>query len=606
MRNRVAWLSLVLAAAAVVFVAAGPSVRSAEALPGDICQLTIWDSTGNVVSDGEVVQGNGEFYVLARVEDDGLGFVRDFFEEGPGAEVVQETIDLLLGEIEDLEEEIALLDPEDDAEEIAALEAEIFAREEVVRELEEALEGFFDYNIVTVDSQTGSARIRSYAEVGGFELVKPRVYHRLIEAPGVLTQKVDHMFPNWFADPDGHDLDSISAWLEEVAGIPLPSGISKAALDADNVCGNPDDVDGWKFADLRCIEAGSLNVTVTPNQVNSSTENTVMTQALVCPSQVDTAEIKSTHNTLETQPVGTSASSATITVTTYDQFGNNVDGGEVTFITNNCKFTNPLAGAAGDFGHQPAAGGPVLTMWSDTDSQADANFLDNNPLQTYAGTAEVTLDCTLGTPGLVTVTAQVQREGADIVLEYEITLIGPTAANGLSLTLTPDSLECGETLQAEAMAVDANGQPVSNGTVVYFTTDTSSGIINGKEGGQGSNTTIDGKTVATIAMSPDDPGIHTVIAYTIDKNGALLAQVSDTFECSVAAAPAAPAVVPPVTGTGTITPPNTGDAGLVGNDGATTSAIWLGVAGMVTALLLVPAMFKTCYARYLDLHGRRR
>jgi hypothetical protein len=287
-----------------------------------------------------------------------------------------------------------------------------------------------------------------------------------------------------------------------------------------------------------------------------------------------------------------------------DQSGDRINGAEVIFYTNTCTFTNPLAGAAGDAGYSPLGGGPVLTTWTDTDSQADANFLINNPLQTVAGTAEVSLNCALGTPGPVKVTAQVQRPGADIILAVDISLIGPTASNGLSLTLTPDSLECGETLLAEATAVDANGKPVSNGTRIYFTTDTSSGIINGSEGGQGSNTTIDGKTKVTIAMSPDDPGIHTVIAYALSSSGALLSQVSETFECSVAVAPAAPTVAPPATGTGTIVPPNTGDAGLAAGDGAGLSA-WFGPATVVVSILVL-GIFVGGKARYFEVNGRRR
>jgi hypothetical protein len=328
-----------------------------------------------------------------------------------------------------------------------------------------------------------------------------------------------------------------------------------------------------------------------------------MTKALACPGQVDTAEIKSTHSVLETQPVGNSASSATITVTAYDQFGDNVNGGEVTFMTNNCTFTNPFAGAIGDAGHSPAGGGPVLTTWTDTDSPADVNFLANNPLQTDAGTAEVTLNCALGTPGPVNVTAQVQREGADIILELEITLVGPTAANGLTLVLTPESLECGETLLAEAMAVDANGHAVSDGTPIFFTTDTSSAIINGEEGAQGSNTTIGGKTKVTIAMSPDDPGVHTVIAYALSNTGAVLAQVSETFECDSAVAPAAP-VAPPATGTGTIVPPNTGDAGLAG-PGTSGLTGWFGPATVVLSILVL-GIFVGGKARYFEVNGRRR
>jgi hypothetical protein len=568
--------------------------------------MIAWDSTGNVLSDGELVQGDGEFYVLARQEDDAFGFVKDVLEDLFG-ELIDEAlaemeariaeIDIRLAEIE-VELEGVLTDEQiaDLENERTVLEDEKLYLEEILREIRL----FGDFNLARVDAQTGAARIRSYAEVGSFdETLRPNVYHRLIPYPGVASQKIDHMFPDFFSDPDGHILDSIRAWLDEVAGVPVPDEIS----DAASVCGDPDDDDGWKFVDLVCFEAGTFHVSILPNQVNASSENTGRTIALECPGQVDTAKIASSHSLLETQPVGSNSSSAVISVTAYDQFGNNIDGGEVTFVANTCKFTNPLAGAAGDKGHQPAGGGSELTMWTDSDSQADANFLANNPLQDpEAGTAEVMLDCSAGTPGPVNVRAIVQRPGSDIVLDLPITLVGPTAANGLAIMLTPAKLECGETLIAEAAAVDANNHPVSDGTRIFFTTDTSSGIINGSEGGQGSNTTIGGKTKVTVAMSPDDPGIHTVIAYTLSNTGALLAQVAAQFECTSAVAPAAP-VAPPATGTGTIVPPNTGDGGLV--DAGSSSVAWIAAATVVLSILVL-GILAGGKASYVAINGRRR
>jgi hypothetical protein len=185
-------------------------------------------------------------------------------------------------------------------------------------------------------------------------------------------------------------------------------------------------------------------------------------------------------------------------------------------------------------------------------------------------------------------------------------LVGPTAANGLSLVLNPETLECGELLIAEATAVDANGVAVSDGTRIFFTTDTSSAIINGQEGAQGSNLTIGGKTKASIAISPDDPGVHSVIAYTLSNTGGVLAQVSETFECDSAVAPAAPTVAPPATGTGTIVPPNTGNAGLAGTGGAGLTG-WFGPATVVLSILVL-GIFVGVKASYLDFefNGRRR
>ena len=184
-------------------------------------------------------------------------------------------------------------------------------------------------------------------------------------------------------------------------------------------------------------------------------------------------------------------------------------------------------------------------------------------------------------------TAIVDRRGADIVLKQEITVVGPTAVTGLSLTLTPDDLECGETILATATAVDAEGQKVSDGTLLYFTTDTSSGIVGGSEGAQGGIATKGGEAFVHIATDPSNPGIHTVIVYALKGTIAedVVAQDSKTYTCDAAVAPAAPTVAPPATGTGTgsITPPNTGDAGLAAGNGSLSLVLLAGVAAFFLA-----------------------
>ncbi len=95
------------------------------------------------------------------------------------------------------------------------------------------------------------------------------------------------------------------------------------------------------------------------------------------------------------------------------------------FLTDNCTFTNPEAGDSHDAGMTPAAGGQSVTLWSDTDSTADDQFLADHPSQNDAGTAEVTLDCSKGTAGVAHVTAIVPRKGALIELKVTSTSSAP-------------------------------------------------------------------------------------------------------------------------------------------------------------------------------------
>jgi hypothetical protein len=311
---------------------------------------------------------------------------------------------------------------------------------------------------------------------------------------------------------------------------------------------------------------------------------------IVCGGEAETAEIKSQREVVETDPTGVGPSgfgTSVITVTVWDDDDELVDGVEVTFTTDNCTLKN--TDPSGDNPVSPAAGGTTVTTITDTDTSADVNFTADED-EDVAGTAEVLLDCTTaaGSPGVANITAIVQREGADIVLETEVTVVGATAGTGLTLTLTPDDIECGETILATATAVDALGQPVSPGTVIWFTTDTDSGIVGGTEGAQGNAATDDGEASVLIATAADDAGTHTVIASTRDAEGRILAQVSDTYVCDGAVAPAAPTaptVNPPGTGTGTgsITPPNTGDAGLAAGSTSSSLFVIVGAAAFILA-----------------------
>ncbi len=344
-------------------------------------------------------------------------------------------------------------------------------------------------------------------------------------------------------------------------------------------------LDGWGFIDFECIESGYFHIDISSPD---DTEEIGATAKFYCTGQAESATIATQYSTLESSPAAGSHDESIITVTVEDQFGDRIDGVEVELTTTDCKLksdggddipggSNPIA---------PAAGGTSVTVYSDTDSDSDYDYLADNPLEHSAGTAEAILDCSPGGPGVVTVRATVHREGSNIDLKTEVTVVGPTSVTGLTLTLTPDDLECGETILATAHAVDSLGANVSNGTVIHFTTDTSSGIVGGSEGAQGGVGTTSGEASVLIATDPSNPGVHTVIAYSTKGNdGDIIAQTSATYTCDAAVAPAAPTVAPPATGTGTgsITPPNTGDAGLAA--GSTSNASLFVIVGAAFVVL---------------------
>jgi hypothetical protein len=499
----------------------------------------------------------------------------------------------------------------------------------------EYFEGWGENVKVTLDSETGSGRIVSQAEgvddeygyralpspASGTAYVWdiPNVAHFLIN-PGVLSQTVDTFSPRWFNDADGNKLDSINSFLTK-------NGYPAFANSAANVCGDSSDVqqnwggsnvdrvkfydDSWGFIDFSCTQAGYFNIHI---HAADETLETGRSLKFRCEGQAESATISASPLTVETVPapvellgnvLGISpanVSQSLITVTVLDQFGRRLDGAEVTFTTDRCRFLTTLQtgtgpGAPGTGGVQagvsPAGGGTTVTTFSDTDTVADINFITNNPLEAgQAGTAEVVLECLNAVPGVANITAIVQRPGANIVLTQQVTVIGPVALNGLTLTLTPTTLVCGNVVNATVNAVDANNRPVSPGTRIWFTSDTTSGLVGGgilsAGGAQGVSTIVGGTATVHIATDPSKPGTHTVIAHAIGTGGVLV-QAAATYTCTGAVVAVVPTTAPtttaPVTGTGTgaISPPRTGDAGLAAASGSNASL--LVIAGVVAFAL---------------------
>jgi hypothetical protein len=442
-----------------------------------------------------------------------------------------------------------------------------------------------DNTTVRIDSETGSARITSKAEWLRGDEDESEIGHILVSPP-VGTQVLDTIDPDDFLDADGNELggneddtatSSINAWLVDVGYTAFVSDDSDSVCGGGTTDGSSEGEDSWGFIDFSCIQPGYFHIDIL---APGDTEETGHTVKFFCVGQADSATIAVSPATVEIVPVGNSKGSSVVTVTVLDQDGQRLDGAEVTFTTDKCRFD-------GDDETSPAGGGTTVTTVSDTDSTSDDNFLTNNPLQYSAGTAEAVLNCTgTGvTAGTAMITAIVDREGSDIVLNAEVKVVGQTSATGLTLTLTPDDIECGETILASVKAVDSLGQPVSDGTAVYFTTDTTSGVLGGTEGAQGAVYTVGGEASVLIATDPSKNGTHTVIAYTINAVGTVNAQTSDTYVCDGAVAPVAPTVAPPNNGTGTggITPPNTGDAGLAAGNSSLSFIVIAGAVAFVLA-----------------------
>ena len=74
------------------------------------------------------------------------------------------------------------------------------------------------------------------------------------------------------------------------------------------------------------------------------------------------------------------------------------------------------------------------------------------------------------TPGVANITAVVETDGDDLVLKTTVTVVGPPAANGVTVTASPASLICGEKATITVNVKDSIGQNVSDHTLVEAVT----------------------------------------------------------------------------------------------------------------------------------------
>jgi hypothetical protein len=204
-------------------------------------------------------------------------------------------------------------------------------------------------------------------------------------------------------------------------------------------------------------------------------------------------------------------------------------------------------------------------------------------------------------PGKITVTVIVQvDEGADIVRTVEITVIGPPAS--ITVAASPSTLRCGEKATITATVKDSLGQNVSDHTLVEMVTN-----LGGVLGGTGAVLAGAGAGVVPISSTVAETfsGVSTAFLLTSDSHGGpyevvvttggsdyfygglgsgglfstapISAQVTINCAAPTVAAPAA-TIRAPSTGTGSITPPNTGDGGLVDSSSSSWALFLVGGA----------------------------
>jgi hypothetical protein len=301
------------------------------------------------------------------------------------------------------------------------------------------------------------------------------------------------------------------------------------------------------------------------------------------------------------------------------------------------KITNPSTGAAIEYNWSDHTG---ITA---SDTSLSFNIDGNKAVPGYQpkSIAAAVLHCEGATPGVASVRAEVDRSPlSDLVATTDVTVVGPPAF--ITMTAAPSKLVCGEKATILVTVTDAINQKVSDHTVVELITNFG-GVIGGTGAtlafpgvnavtplSSGAAETFGGVATAYLLTSSAHVGSYEVVAsaggsnlgyYGIDfgrkltnGNSELLTDgnLSDNFanygiyarngyfstpvvtsQVTVTCTAGAPAVTAPSTGTGTISPPNTGDAGLVA--GSSTNATLYVIAAAIAFVMAGLASIR--YAR---------
>jgi hypothetical protein len=426
------------------------------------------------------------------------------------------------------------------------------------------------------------------------------------------------------------------------------------------------------IVDVTCEEAGTFDLSFAPEFVFEISEGdevlefvTVVGDALAievrCGTDVATGTITALPATVEINPSIANVAHSLVWVNLLDDDGNAaLPGANVIFITDRCAIESSAVDTEDEFeaaealfrannALNPATAAAIESSVYAT-TAPDGASRQQEEVEAFivtggAGTnfleravAAVVLHCDPihapgVTPGPAVITAIVERgiddddnitDDDDLVLRTTVTVIGPPAPNGVTVTASPSTLACGEKAEIRVRVLDAIGQPVSDHTFVEAVTNfggvlAGTGAVAGQAGlvSPVSSTvaeTFGGNATIFLLTSTAHVGRYEVVI-TTGGGGGVTGQLASggvstnllgglfttqpisvqvTVECTVpsAAAPAAPGgqqqqpqtpgTTGPRTGQG-ITPPSTGDAGL-----ASTESNWVvgAVAAVVASLVI--------------------
>jgi hypothetical protein len=422
------------------------------------------------------------------------------------------------------------------------------------------------------------------------------------------------------------DEDVCEEVVEELEEISATSGTNKISTDD---CEEEDEsfLDAAVIVDVTCNEAGNFEITFT----DEDEDDDALSFEVVCLGAPDsTSTIARTPDSVEIVPSMGNVSHSLITVTLLADGEQAGAGFEVDFTVDRCTIETSGVDTAAEYGaartvftalnrnYAPSADAietsPAAVAAVDSTRQQDTTVAFANT----AGDATIAaaiLGCnpadtgaTPATPGVATITAVIEVEdGQDVVLRTTVTVIGPPAS--VTVAAAPSSLRCGEKATITATIKDAIGQNVSEHTRVESVTN-AGGVLGGTGAVAGnagpvvpiSSTvaeTFSGVATFYLLTSEQHSGPYEVVV-TTGGSGAVTSALGGVFStppvsaqatvsCSIPqvaapVAPVAPTVTAPRTGQGSISPPNTGDAGLVGSSDSSSWALFAAVGAVAFAV----------------------
>lgn len=386
-------------------------------------------------------------------------------------------------------------------------------------------------------------------------------------------------------------------------------------------------LDAAVIVDVTCNEAGNFEITFS----DEDEDDDALSYEVVCLGAPDsTSTIARTPDTVEIVPSLGNVSHSLITVTLLADGEQAGAGFEVDFTVDRCTietggvdtaaeyaaartvfnaFNRNFAQSAADIEASAAATAAVDTSRQQDTTVAFVNTAgDTTIAAAILGCNPADTGATPATPGVATITAVIEVEGGqDIVLRTTVTVVGPPAS--VTVAAAPASLRCGEKATITATVKDAIGQNVSEHTRVEAVTN-AGGVLGGTGAVAGlagpvvpiSSTvaeTFSGVATFYLLTSEQHSGPYEVVV-TTGGAGAVTSSLGGVFStppvsaqatvsCTIPqiaapVAPVAPTVTAPRTGQGTISPPNTGDAGLVGSSDNSSWALFAAVGAVAFAV----------------------